>query len=90
MNNLIIIGYYHPNGNNMGEECIKCPVGAECRGYAALPYPLPGYWCDPSDASVMYKCDPSSLCEGGEDRLCKTGYTGRSCLLNYTLIIIII
>lgn len=61
----------------MGKECKICPIGAVCDGIDTLPYPLPGYWSDINDMTVMHKCDPSDLCLGGPNSTCAKGYSGR-------------
>lgn len=75
-------------------QCQPCPVGLECplsssietlqRQEAALgaeyvPRVLEGYFADPTDPLVIYKCQPSTYCPGGKPGECAGGLSGKPC-----------
>ena len=77
----------------LGEDCIKCPEGAKCRGGYAIES-FPGYFIielpGPGKAPLVQQCPPlaQERCAGGEPKFgnpanqllqCSMGYTGKLC-----------
>lgn len=71
-----IQGFYADEGNS-GVECHECPDGTICNGSTILPFPKRGYWMNNSMHVVAYECESESVCIGGPESACKTGYIGR-------------